>query len=670
MSIATLPAQTIRAIGSGQVLTDSASVVKELVDNALDAHSTSITIEISANALDVIQVKDNGHGIAPADHALVCKRYCTSKIKDMEDLATIGGTSLGFRGEALASAVEMSGGLVLSTRIAGEATGVSLKVSHNGEVENQSRVPQAVGTTVRVTEFLKSLPVRRQTALKNSAKQLAKVKRTLQAYALARPSVRFSLKVLKAKSDKDNWTYAPKSEASVSDAAIKVLGKKLIDCCQWHVYCPETVDDKDDLSAICNAGQYLAMDSRPVSCTRGTLKQIVQLFKSYLNNANSAANQKLTNPFLCMNIICPSGAYDANVEPAKDDVLFTDPNRVIYLVESLFKSIYGVLESKNQNVTNGKPSVPRPRGFELLLARKPPPEAVSPERLGAQGIHPDVPNLIPPTEKNAFETIQSPTASSMRSDLTQPQITRETHADNTDKGLSVTSIPPRRQTNGDGQAWRRSMYAEDPDEELNLGKDASPLHSSEDEEDLKDVKVFNPWTLAKLNAPLRSQKQTESSSDNLGSNNQLPTPARRRSDHIGDLSSPLPQPIVTSTPGLPSPAKSSNANEPSSPEPFPYPQKAWGRIHNETNQRHHRSSTSSEDQSFPSALDTWVQRPPRDQASELNFLPDPDLLTARSRPRDFIPASELPQGTPLSNIPDIAHQRKRKAGARKQQAGN
>lgn len=135
MSIAILPSHTVRAIGSTQALTDSASVVKELVDNALDAHSNNITIELSTNVLDVIQVKDNGHGIAPADYKLLGQRYCTSKIKDLNDLANIGGTSLGFRGEALASAVEISGGLLISTRIAGEATGVSLKVSHKGEVE-------------------------------------------------------------------------------------------------------------------------------------------------------------------------------------------------------------------------------------------------------------------------------------------------------------------------------------------------------------------------------------------------------------------------------------------------------------------------------------------------------------------------------------------------------
>ncbi|KAL8941067.1 MAG: hypothetical protein Q9211_001968 [Gyalolechia sp. 1 TL-2023] len=236
MSITPLPPQAVHAIGSGQVLTDSTSLVKELVDNALDAQATSINVEISANALDVIQVKDNGYGIAPEDRALVCRRHCTSKIKDLDDLANIGGASLGFRGEALASTVEMSGRVVVTTRIIGEATAVSLKVSRNGQVESEGRVSQAVGTTIRVTDFLQTLPVRRQTALKDPAKQLAKVKRTLQAYAFARPAVRLGLKVLRAKNDKGSWTYAPKSDASVSDVATKILGKKVSDQCQWVVW--------------------------------------------------------------------------------------------------------------------------------------------------------------------------------------------------------------------------------------------------------------------------------------------------------------------------------------------------------------------------------------------------------------------------------------------------
>ena len=134
MPIHVLPEDTVRTIGSSQVLTDSASVVKELIDNALDARASAISIEISENALDVIQVKDNGYGIASEDRALVCKRHCTSKITSFDDIAIIGGSSLGFRGEALASAAEMSGSLIVTTRIEGEATAMSLKIGRQGQV--------------------------------------------------------------------------------------------------------------------------------------------------------------------------------------------------------------------------------------------------------------------------------------------------------------------------------------------------------------------------------------------------------------------------------------------------------------------------------------------------------------------------------------------------------
>jgi len=134
MPISVLPEDTIRTIGSTQVLTDSASLVKELIDNAIDSRASAIFIEISANALDVIQVKDNGYGVAPVDRALVCKRYCRSKISSFDDVATIGGMSLGFRGEALASAAEMSGALILTTRVEGEATATSLKIDRQGEI--------------------------------------------------------------------------------------------------------------------------------------------------------------------------------------------------------------------------------------------------------------------------------------------------------------------------------------------------------------------------------------------------------------------------------------------------------------------------------------------------------------------------------------------------------
>src|ERR1700753_1345481 len=124
MSIQSLPQSSSVRLSSGQVLLDPSSVVKELVDNAIDACATAIFIEMSSNTLDVIQVKDNGRGINPEDRNMVGKRFCTSKIRDLDDLVEIGGQYLGFRGEALNSLIHIAGNVELTTRIDGEITAV------------------------------------------------------------------------------------------------------------------------------------------------------------------------------------------------------------------------------------------------------------------------------------------------------------------------------------------------------------------------------------------------------------------------------------------------------------------------------------------------------------------------------------------------------------------
>lgn len=127
MPIAALSENAARAICSSLVLNDAISVVKELIDNALDSHATNIVIEISANTLNTIQIKDNGAGIGIEDRQLLCKRGFTSKIRTLADLAQLGGTSLGFRGEALASIAELSESVTITTRVDGEAVGTQLK---------------------------------------------------------------------------------------------------------------------------------------------------------------------------------------------------------------------------------------------------------------------------------------------------------------------------------------------------------------------------------------------------------------------------------------------------------------------------------------------------------------------------------------------------------------
>lgn len=352
MSIQALPQTAVRTIRSGQALTDPASVVKELIDNALDARATNITIEISQNTLDVIQVKDNGHGIAPADRPLVAKPYCTSKLKDEKELGFVGSSYLGFRGEALSSALEMSDEMMITTRVEGESIATAIKLCQTGEPV-QERANQPPGTTVRISNFLKNQPVRKQVALKAAPKTLTKIKQSLQSYAFARPTTRLSLKVIKAKSDKDNWTYAPKPGSGIEDTALKVVGKPCASQCVWaelehEGFVVQALLPRPDAHAskISGMGQYVSVNNRPLAPSRGISRQLIRLYKESLKESLSMEDPK--DPFLYLSLSCPPGSYDANIEPAKDDVLFGDVDKVTEAVRRLMLITYPEKEVLNE----------------------------------------------------------------------------------------------------------------------------------------------------------------------------------------------------------------------------------------------------------------------------------------------------------------------------------
>ncbi|OOQ84138.1 hypothetical protein PEBR_31501 [Penicillium brasilianum] len=396
MPIEALPQATVRAIGSTSVISDPCSVVKELLDNALDASATSLSVEISPNTVDLIQVKDNGHGISVEDHPCVCKPAFTSKISSIDDLKNVGGSSLGFRGEALASIADMSGGITVITRVASEIVASNLEYGRDGELSRSQKTSHPVGTMVRIQNFLKYIPVRRQTALKGATKCLAKIKALVQAYALAQPSRRFSFKVIKAKNENNNWSFVPGSDIALADAAVKVLGRDVASCCTTKeltstVNAPDAVDldqktyqvtaflpkANADFSKANNKGQFLSIDGRPLSTSRGVGHDIVKLFKSYVRAASSKgeAPKSVTEPFLCLQLRCPLGSYDVNIEPGKDDVLFEDREIVFALIENLFSENYGALPDVTTKIPAKKAAssndLASNAGFDLLMARRP-----------------------------------------------------------------------------------------------------------------------------------------------------------------------------------------------------------------------------------------------------------------------------------------------------------
>jgi len=180
-----LPDELVSQIAAGEVVERPASVVRELVDNALDAGATQITVRLLAGGVRSIVVEDDGCGIEPADLPLALKRHATSKIASLADLESV--TTMGFRGEALAAVASVSD-LSLTSRTAGAAHAWKLQ-ARTGELAAAAR---AQGSTVEVGELFFSTPARRK-FLKTDATELAHAVEAVRRHALARPEVGFAV---------------------------------------------------------------------------------------------------------------------------------------------------------------------------------------------------------------------------------------------------------------------------------------------------------------------------------------------------------------------------------------------------------------------------------------------------------------------------------------------
>lgn len=188
--ITIMSAALAQRIAAGEVVERPGSVVRELVENALDAEAGSITIEVRAAGLDLIAVHDDGHGIPAEELSAAFARFATSKTLAPEDLD--GVRTLGFRGEALA-AIAAVGTVVALSATGEERSGARILLQH-GEVVEHGRMARARGTTVRVHDLFAEHPARRKFLPAQRAEH-AYLRRLARLYALARPRVRFTLEL-------------------------------------------------------------------------------------------------------------------------------------------------------------------------------------------------------------------------------------------------------------------------------------------------------------------------------------------------------------------------------------------------------------------------------------------------------------------------------------------
>ncbi|MBV9355489.1 MAG: ATP-binding protein, partial [Chloroflexi bacterium] len=246
-AIRVMPPQLAAKIAAGEVIERPASVVKELLENALDAGATAVQIEVDGGGAERIAVADNGCGIAPDDVELAFRRHATSKLaleSDLDQLAT-----LGFRGEALPSIASVAD-VVCLTRVADEAVGAEFRVEQ-GSLEQRPLARQP-GTTMTVLGLFDQFPARRKFLRSRSAEAAACVQ-AVAPLVLAFPEVQVTLLV-----DRRVALRSP-GDGSARSAALAVLGADadphLLDVPQT-VLADETGRPVVEVRGVCATGAY------------------------------------------------------------------------------------------------------------------------------------------------------------------------------------------------------------------------------------------------------------------------------------------------------------------------------------------------------------------------------------------------------------------------------
>ena len=325
MPIRQLAPDVAAKIAAGEVVERPASVVKELIENSIDAGATQIRVDLAQGGLQLIRVTDNGSGIPIDELPLALSRHATSKVAQIDDLEHI--STLGFRGEALASLAAVAEVTLLS-RHHGAEQGAQLHAV-NGQLSEITTAASPEGTTLTVRNLFSSVPARLK-FLKSRHTEISHCHHLLEQYALAYPEIRFNV------FSDGKQIFATPGDGQLTSVLVEVYGLQIADQ-MVQAGTPAQPDHTDDLEYPIVTGYV----SRP-SCYKST-RQFISFFVNrrwvlsrMLTSAVEGAYHSLLlsgrHPIAVINIQIDPTLLDVNVHPAKTEIRFLKERRVFAAV--------------------------------------------------------------------------------------------------------------------------------------------------------------------------------------------------------------------------------------------------------------------------------------------------------------------------------------------------
>lgn len=318
-----LPENLVNQIAAGEVIERPASVVKELIENSIDAGADKITLEIEGAGDELIKITDNGCGMDPEDAILAFERHATSKITSKEDLFNI--SSMGFRGEAIASIASVSI-MAMKTKRPEDEIGTLIE-SEGGKINKNEEIGCTNGTQIEVKNLFFNTPARKK-YLKTPSTEYQQILSVFQSVALANPGIHFKI----IHNGKAGFDY-PKCE-NLIDRIRDVLGKNTAENCLPIFYGHKEIQvegyiGKPELGRTGTKHQHLFINGRPV---------VHHLFNYAMAESYHSLLMDGKKPFFVINIDISPELIDVNVHPRKLEIRFQNQNEIFRILHKAAKN--------------------------------------------------------------------------------------------------------------------------------------------------------------------------------------------------------------------------------------------------------------------------------------------------------------------------------------------